>query len=215
MAKVHQDGRLLRRTSPEGVVETCVHDDRGLLVARHGPLGVLEQIVRDAEGRPIRIVDAEGLATEFAYDRQDHLVAAGSTGAVASWQHDAEGRVLRSVDAAGGVTTCRYNEQGLLAQVTNPAGQARILWWDPLARLVAEVGFDGVRRYFGYDADDRIVSVNVQERVTARYRWDAVGRLESRTDGDARRPPDQRAPLGRVRARGRAGPGGVDDPFRA
>jgi len=176
-------GRLLWTTSPEGVTHALRYDGRGLLAEVSGPLGVVASYARDAEGRVVEFSDATGAVRALGYDARGRLVEQRDPlGHAKRWQVDDEGRPLRVTDAAGGLTTYRYNAQGLLAQVNDPAGRQRLLWWDEQARLVAEVGFDGLRRYFEHDADDRITAVTTQEKRTRRYEWDASGRLTAVTN---------------------------------
>ena len=193
------EGRVVRITSAEGVVEIFAYDDRGLLRERSGPNGPIVRYDRDLEGRVVTSIDAEGSVRHFAYDPFGRLARTqDALGGTTAWQYDGEGRVVQMCDAGGGITAWTYNAQGLLAQVRNAVGQVRRLWWDEHARLVAEIGSDGVRRHFEHDADGRICRAVVQDGPEQRYEWNPIGQLLATTDESGRTIRLRRDGAGRV-----------------
>jgi RHS repeat-associated protein len=178
-------GRLLRVTSPEGVTERFRHSG-GQLAEIHGPAGIKAHYEHDDAGRIVKIRDAAGATRSLAYDEAGHVTELRDpSGAVWRWAYDDAGRLREVVDPVGDATRYRFNEQGLLAEVRDAMDRRRLLWWDDRARLVAELGFDGVQRRFGYDEDDRVTTVTTQDKRKQRHVWDAAGRLVAveRADG--------------------------------
>lgn len=170
--------RLLWETTPEGRTTRYSYDADGLLRSVTGPGGETTRYAYDDEGRLTAVIDALEARHAIAHDGEGRPVElTDPLGQVRRRSYDASGRLMAITDALGAQTTIKYNDLGLPALITNALGQTRRLLWDEQARLAADVGFDGVRRSYQYDADDRIVAVARQDRQLTRYRYDAAGRL--------------------------------------
>lgn len=147
---------------------------------------------RDAVGRPLEIIDANGVATALAWHPRGWLIArteaagipaAGTTridydavgqptrvtlpdGAWLAYTHDAAHRLTGINDAAGNAMTWSLDAFGnrTLENVTDPGGAIR--------RTVRRV----------YDPLNRLASVVLGEGETTAFRYDANGNVETRID---------------------------------
>ena len=188
-------GNLVEVTDPLGHATSYRYDALDRLIA-----------VTDADGRSVRYrYDALGRLTTVAGPDAPSL-----TEGVTGYDYDPEGRLLRRLDANGHDTKYAYDSAGRLTQVVPPLGFARDYrydvasnvtavvtsgsgdpaartvtnTYDSLDRLVArQVGPDGPRYAFGYDAAGRLTSL-ADPTGTETRSYDVEGALTEVTRGD-------------------------------
>jgi RHS repeat-associated protein len=116
-----------------------------------------------------RLVSQEGHGGRrrlWAYDPNDSVEQyTDFDGAVHRYEHGSWNKPVRRIDPLGNATRLRWTTQELVAEATDPGGCVSQYAWDRMGRLT------GVRR-------------NGVARET--YRYDAVGNLIEKRDGDGR-----------------------------
>ncbi len=192
------DSGLSRAIDSRGGVSEYQHDANALLMWQTSPEGRSTHYAYNAHNLLSRVTDAAGHRTDYAYDDEGRLLsvtdplghttqlAYSDTGLLTgltdplgqTWSRDYDdrGRLIQTRDPQGGVTRIAYNDQGLPARIVNALGQTRTLLWDEQARLAGEIGFDGSRRQFRYDSDDRLIAAKHHPH-SSQYRYDAAGRI--------------------------------------
>jgi len=190
-------GRLLTTTVIDPVT------GRSRTTARaYGPDGLVASI----DGPRTDVADV----TEFSYDNGDLAAVTNALGQRTTvTAHDPHGRPARIVDPNGRVTELRYDPRGRLVE-RRVDGLSTHLVYDPVGNLVQTLLADGSELRYGYDAANRLTSIEdalgnrieyaldpagnrVGERVRdpagalARTRnriYDALGRLTADTGGE-------------------------------
>ncbi|MFE8647293.1 hypothetical protein ACFX58_19625, partial [Sphingomonas sp. NCPPB 2930] len=153
----------------------------------------------DASGRLSRIVYPDGSQERYHYDARGAVAsvapqdAAGTaTGPAVSIIRDEAGRITARV-FGGASLRYAYDIAGRLQTLVNENGAETTFAYDPLDRLVREVGFDRRTLEHRYDAAGQLTST-VDAGVETRYRYDKAGRLTERLV-----PATERAPAHRLR----------------
>lgn len=162
-------GRRARVVYPNGLTLAVARDDAGREASRlaRGRAGeaLRLEVERDAAGLPAAIT-RDGVTTRFEHDAAGRLVRAGET----AYGYDADGHRV----AAGG-EAWSVDARGRL--VSAGAAEAQ---HDGAGRLVA-LGADR----FTWDGLGRLTRVARAGRPTVAYEYDPLGRLATRTVGEA------------------------------
>jgi RHS repeat-associated protein len=171
----NDQGQHTRESTPDGIlIEERAYDHDGLLIAEANGAGEGRQYFHDAEGRLVRVVDANGRQALYEYDAN----AAGQT------QADL---VRRETTFGGEVVDYFYDPRGLLTLARSSYGSQRSFAYDEVGRLVAATDERGFTRSFSYDSQHNLVSVTDPNGAVTRFTYDPLGRPISSTD-----------PLGRI-----------------
>jgi YD repeat-containing protein len=194
--------RVSSRTDPGGAVVAASYDssnriaeltsgDAKLTFDRSG-------FTRDELNRLTGYQDSFGNQVSYAYDSAGRL--SGITlpgGKTVSYEYDRAGRLSRVADWQGNFALYRYDAAGWPGSVSISGGPVTVYQYDTARRLRATVstGPDGapVAGYrYTLDANGNRTGVSAlepagtQPAVAAQsYRFDAVGRPESRADGES------------------------------
>ncbi|MFC0155850.1 DUF6531 domain-containing protein, partial [Xanthomonas dyei] len=133
----------------------------------------------DANGKPARVVDSNGMATDISYAPRGWLtskIVRSAPGGAASTQDR--------------VTTIKYDETGNVKQVIEPDGNAVTYGYDPAHRLTDITDDAGNNVHYVLDAagnrlteDVKDVSGNVKKTLTRVY--NKLGQLETQADASA------------------------------
>ena len=132
----------------------------------------------DPNGRPGRMVDANGLATDFSYDFAGRVLTRTVM-------------VSATVPALNPVTSFGYDAEGRLTSITSPETSALVLEYNPVGRLVAIRDTTGARIEYSYDAmgnrttDQTKDPAGVATRTVTRT-FDDVGRMLTEVLGAGR-----------------------------
>jgi RHS repeat-associated protein len=154
-------------------ITTFGYDAQGNLTSITNALGHTTEITaHDPHGRPLIIVDPNGVATGLAYD--------------------ARGRLLRRSVAPGApeeaITDYEYDAAGNLINVILPTGAGLTYTYDAARRLIAVEDSQGNRIDYTLDA----MGNRIEEKVTDPFggltrtqqrAWDSLNRLSSLTGG--------------------------------
>jgi RHS repeat-associated protein len=173
------DGSLIRKvSSPNGRTTTYEYDDLGRVTSLTDEDGRVETRAYDAAGRLTKLTGPDGRADVVEYDPEGRVVARTDLyGGGGRWEYDAMGRVTRMVDALGGGTEFLYDESGLLTLVRKEDGlRAVALEYDSTGRLVAQSGTLGTARY-EYDAAGRVTKTTDMNGGVLQRGYDAAGRV--------------------------------------
>ncbi|MFF1357691.1 DUF6531 domain-containing protein [Streptomyces sp. NPDC058297] len=194
------EGRLSRRTAPDGTSESWTYDGEGnctthtdamgglssyeythfdLLTARTGPDGVRYAFAHDHELRLTQVINPQGLTWSYEYDPAGRLISETDfDDRVLTYAHDTAGRLTSRTNALGQTITFERNELG---QTTRKDADGRVTTYaydltDQLAQATAPDASLTLLR----DRHGRLRSETVNGRVLT-YAYDELGRRTGRT----------------------------------
>jgi RHS repeat-associated protein len=209
-------GDRTSEADPLGETRTLAYDKDSRLVAMVSPRGNLEgaepaeyetTIERDPQGRPVKVTDPLGHATEDAYDGNGNIAsltdAEGHTttytyngddeetkiekpnGTTLETGYDGAGLVTSQTNGLGKTTTYVRNVLGQPVEVIDPLGRKTLEEFDAAGNLVALVDPAERNTSYTYDAADRLTEVGYSEESTpdASFEYDADGNLVAMSDG--------------------------------
>ncbi|MFF9675144.1 putative T7SS-secreted protein [Streptomyces eurythermus] len=194
------EGRLTRRTAPDGTKETWTYDGEGnctshadplggvtrfeythfdLLSARTGPDGVRYEFAHDTELRLTKVTNPQGLTWEYTYDPAGHLIRETDfDDRTLTYEYDAAGRLTARRNVLGEETTYDRNALGQVLSKTTPEGTTTYAY-DLTDQLAHATGPDGTTLTLLRDRHGRLRSETVDGR-TVTYTYDTLGRRTSR-----------------------------------
>ncbi|MER5510246.1 putative T7SS-secreted protein [Streptomyces sp. NPDC002766] len=194
------EGRLSRRTAPDGTTESWTYDGEGnctshtdaaggvtryeythfdLMSARTGPDGVRYEFDHDTELRLTKVTNPQGLTWSYGYDTAGRLVTETDfDDRAVSYDHDAAGQLTATTTASGEVV--RF-ERDVLGRVVrkDAAGAVTTYAYDTAGGLARAANPDAVLE-LRRDATGRLMSETVDGR-TLTHTYDGLGRRTSRT----------------------------------
>jgi RHS repeat-associated protein len=219
-----EDGNVTRRVGPDGSATTAGWDaqrrltewtDRTGRTARYGyrddlrtPVSITDAagtttIEVDDGDQPTRIVDPDGVATEFGWDADGELTSVrtaagriallrdaagvvvgldGPAGLTARWTVDGAGRVLQQTDANGNSYTFDRSPAGRPLSVVDPSGGRYEAERAPNGNVASVTDPLGSVLTFGYDSFGRTTSLTAPDGRTFAFGYDGLSRLTSLTD---------------------------------
>ncbi|MET0388888.1 MAG: DUF6531 domain-containing protein [Polyangiales bacterium] len=185
-------GNLCALRTHDGALWSWTYDRLGRLTSCSDPAGQTRQLVRDRLGRVVRVFEPDGLVRELAYDGEDRLVLLRDPQRSLALSYSSTGCMLSQREGSATIRFERDTEERLRA-IHDPVGRTHRFERDPRGHVVAEYAFDGVARRFERDAAGRVVTsmtaADSGETLTTRYGYDAANRLTSveHPDGEVER----------------------------
>ncbi|HEY8502812.1 MAG TPA: DUF6531 domain-containing protein, partial [Solirubrobacterales bacterium] len=209
-------GNRTSETDPLGNTATLGYDKASRLVAVVSPRGNAEgteasdyetTIERDPQGRPLKVTDPLGHATEYAYDANGNLAsktdAKGHTtkftynaanertkverpnGAVLETGYDGAGYVTSQTDANKQTTAYVRNVLEQPVEVVDPLGRKTSEEFDDAGSLVKLVDPAERTTTYSYDDADRLTGIDYSDTGTADagFEYDADGNVVAMADG--------------------------------
>jgi RHS repeat-associated protein len=206
------DGRLLSVDGPRTDVNDITrfgYDVQGNLISVTNALGHVTRITaHDASGRPLTIIDPNGVTTELHYDPRGRLLSQDLNGAVTTFDYDGAGNLVTLHLPEGGVLTYTYDAAHRLIGIEdalgntieytlNPAGhrihtdvydpQGSLVrtherTYDRLSRLHSHQDGEGELGRYGYDANDNLTTVTDATGEITQYAYDGLNRLMEAID---------------------------------
>ncbi len=209
-------GNRTSETDPLGNTATLGYDGASRLVSVVSPRGNAEgaeasdyetTIERDPQGRPLKVTDPLGHATEYAYDANGNLASKTDAkghatkftynaanertkvekpnGAVLETGYDGAGYVTSQTDANGHATTYVRNVLEQPVEVVDPLGRKTSEEFDDAGNLVKLVDPAKRTTTYSYDDADRLVGVDYSDAGTAdaTFGYDADGNVVAMSDG--------------------------------
>ncbi len=190
-------GRLVAITDPGEGVTRYERNARGLPTRRIDALGHSVTFVYDTAHRLAQLVNENGEAYRFGYDRNDNLVAeTGLDGTVKRIEHDARGLAVQVTDAAGDPdAVTQHLERDALGRLTlkQVRGRSTLFRYDQTGQLLQAELFsdDGKHRVvhdrlqFGYGPRGEPVTES-GHLGTLQHRYDELGNRCATTLPDGR-----------------------------
>ncbi len=212
------EGLLASVDGPRTDVEdmtTYAYDAQGNRIRSTNALGQVTAIpVYDAHGRPLELLDPNGVRTTLTYDPRGRLrsrtVGAGLDAATTGFDYDAVGNLKRITLPDGGYLDYAYDAAHRLTAVEDSLGnriaytlneqgqrtQQRVLdpdvilthtqqqVYDTLGRLRKTIGAYGHETSYGYDANGNRIATTDALNRTTTAAFDALDRLIRQTDAD-------------------------------
>ena len=195
----NQHGQILTATGPRTDVSELTtytyyaNDDadlgkRGNVATITNALGHVTRIsTYDAIGRPLTIIDPNGLTTTLAYDARGRITSRTVGSEITTYQYDGVGQLttLTLPDSSSLIYT--YDAAHRLTSISDDLGNAIAYTLDALGNRIREEVRDGGRqltrnRTRAYDALNRLAQdIGGQGQVTG-YAYDANGNLTGITD---------------------------------
>jgi RHS repeat-associated protein len=181
-------------TDPLGHVTTLTYDDNGNLESQTDPLGHEQSWTYDASNNLLTSTDGNGHTTTLTYNAMDQITSVTSaSGGEATYSYDSAGDLASSVDPRGNVsgatassfTSTYAYSAGLLASVTNPAGDRESFTYTAMGFPATATGAAGHVTSYGYNGQQQLASVTGPDGGVTDYGYDAAGNLTSRTDPDS------------------------------
>jgi RHS repeat-associated protein len=134
--------------------------------------------------KPLKIVDAEGVETNYSYDSKGRVTQ--------------ERVVLRDQRGSSSfVTTYVYDDQANSVTITDPFGNIRVQTFNAQKLMVTE-SINGVSVTYKYDNLDRLEAVHYADGTRESVSYDALGRPITYTDREGRVYRQEFDALGRV-----------------
>ena len=197
--RLHYDelGRLASLTDPAGHRTSYERNLRGLPTRRTNAIGRSVEFIYDAAQRLVRLVNENGQAYRFGYDRNDNLnEEVGLDGTVRHIEHDARGLPVKVIDAAGEADALTLRmERDPLGRMTikHARGRSTLYRYDQIGQLLqAELFNDNGRSrtvhdklLFTYSRRGELLS-ETGHMGTLAHRYDELGNRCATTLPDGR-----------------------------
>ncbi|MFD3941437.1 putative T7SS-secreted protein [Streptomyces sp. NPDC058579] len=194
------EGRVSRRTAPDGTVETWTYDGEGnclthtdamgattrfeytdfdLLTSRTTPDGVRYEFTHDSNLRLTRVTNPQALTWDYTYDDAGRLLSETDFDArTLSYAYDAAGRLTSRTNALDQIVGFEHNALGQVVR-KDAAGAVTTYEYDVFDELAEATGPDATLTQLR-DRYGRLVSETVNGR-TLSFTHDGVGRRVGRT----------------------------------
>ncbi len=203
-----ETGLVKMITDPVGNATVYVHKDGQLRSVVKASRSVTSYYY-DELGRPTVIENERGKRTYLQYDNDHNLIEMSFPGgATARWEYDAWGHCTIVVNPEGQTQGFTYDALGRVVRIRNYDGNKVQFRYDAYREVVyaednnRKMKFEytplgsitmmeenGVRVYYNYDTEDRMVSLINEKREVYRFRYDHRGKVVEETgfDGGVRR----------------------------
>jgi RHS repeat-associated protein len=212
----NEQGDRIASADPEGNTRSFEYDESSRLEAIISPRGNAEgaevaeytiTIERDQQGRPLKVIDPLGHASEYAYDANGNLEkrtnANGHTtkytynadnertkvekpnGAILETGYDGAGNVTSQTDGNKKTTTYVRNALGQPVEVVDPLSRKTIEEFDDAGNLKAMNDPAERKTSYAYDKADRLIGIDYssEARPDVDLEYDANGNVTSMVDG--------------------------------
>lgn len=173
-------GNLASITTPNGAATYFAHDRRGRLVAVTDPTGNVQRRYLDELDRVVRVDEPQGNVRSFTHDAEGNVTHIKDQHEEVQFTYQGMNRIASRAQA-GTTVGFEYDTEERLTAVRNEHGHVVRLVLDAVGNVVEEIGFDGLRRAYAYDAEGRVVRTqrppNAQGSRHCEYEYDPVGRM--------------------------------------
>jgi RHS repeat-associated protein len=171
------DGRQTSRTDPRAVPVSNSYDAASELTRVTFPGGTTAYGY-DADGRRTSMTDPTGTTTT-GYDPAGRVRSVASSGGTLQYGYDAAGRRTSMTLSGSRTTQYVYDPAGRLSQLTDWTGGITQIGYTPDSLQAALTEPNGVAATYGYDAADRLRSIQAAHSGTPlasfTYTLDAAG----------------------------------------
>ncbi len=185
------------------------YDAQGNRTSTTNALGHVTQITaHDASGRPLTIIDPNGVITQLTYDARGRLLTRTTDGQTTTMEYDGVGNVTRITQPDGSYINYEYDPAHRLIgisdilgnriqytldnagnrtqeQVFDPASQltrTHSSVFDELSRMIQDIGAANQTSTFGYDPNGNQTGSTDANSNSTTQAFDALNRLTGTTD---------------------------------
>ena len=197
--QVDADERVTAVITHGSVTVRYEHDAIGRLLAALAPDGRSTRVRYDAVGRVTHFTDGAGNTTEYRYDDGQSQPSAriDPLGQAMNYAYDSERNLVALVNAKGERHTLAYDRDELLVEETGFVGRVQRYQYDPAGQLVRhlQIGASAASTdsaepswhstAFERDPLGRLLTKHLHDGASARYAYDAAGRLLSAATADS------------------------------
>lgn len=174
------------RTDVSDITSFTYHSN-GDLASISNALGHSNQYTQyDANGRPLTMVDANGITTSMTYDAMGQVISTTTAGYTTSYEYDAMGQLLKITEPGNITTHYAYNGARQLTSITDGSGNQIAYSYDNMNNVTnIEVKDDSGALFASqsrqYDNLNRLSNLVDGLNHTISYSYDNVGNLISTT----------------------------------
>lgn len=175
-------GQILTATNPKGQTTTYTYAG-GYLTDIQGPVSASKvHFGYDGAGRVSAVTDSEGRTVQTSYDNLDRPVQVTyPDGTYESFTYSILD-LVKTRDRKGLITVMSYNPLRQMTDVLDSLGRKTHFDWCACGSLEAMTDPAGSTTTWFRDVEGRVLNKVYADRTQASYAYDAVGRLQSRTD---------------------------------
>ncbi len=153
------DGNRLTATDANGKVTSYTHDARGNVLTITDTKGRVTAMTYDAHDNLLTITNSDAKTVTYTYDANNRVTSIKNPfNQSTSYTYNANGQVTTAVDPKNGVTTYSYTN-GMLASITNPAGDITGYAYDTAGRVTGITNPAGKTSTMEYDALGNLVKI--------------------------------------------------------
>ena len=201
-------GNVVQVTHPDGAVQRFTYDARDNLLTASDPLGRTTTYTYDAADNRTSATDPAGQITRATYGPQRRITTiTDPRGNVTSSEYDTAGNLLAITDPLGQVSRLAY-ENGLPTSFTDALGQRTLYGYDTSGNLIRETDPQGHAVTYARDANGNVASQTTTrttaagaiETLTARFEYDALGRVTKAIQPDGSSIQTSYNPIGKPAA---------------
>jgi RHS repeat-associated protein len=185
-AKVSYDGNLkpIKLVDRRGSETSYDYDLANQLIEVDRPEGESWEFGYDSRGNRSSMVDPRGNETTYAYDLLNRMIEADEPLAVVTeYGYDAGGNLTSVTDPRGNTTGYDYDKLGRLTEIAQPLEKKTNFTYDSASNELTRTTAAGSLEY-GYDAANRLVSIEGEEATLRSFGYDPAGRLVAATDAE-------------------------------
>lgn len=170
-------------------VTTYAYDSHGNLNAITNALGQATDIsAHDGAGRPLNLVDANGVITQLQYDARGRLTSTTTDGKQTLLTYDAAGNLQRITAPDGGFLDYGYDAASRLTSIKDALGNTQEYTLDARGnhtetRIKDAAGVLRNTQRAVYDDLDRVLqAIGSQASQVTRFAYDSLGNIHTQTD---------------------------------
>lgn len=149
---------LTKLKYPNGALEQYEYDDEGNCIRTVNPLGA-EQIMDYDEGnRLIKFAASDGKVAQMKYNAYDDVIWIKDNDREVSFTYTALGS-LESRKEQNRCIKMKYDTEEQLVEVENEIGEKYLYEYDPAGNVIAEIGYDDVRKAYSYSPGGKLIGL--------------------------------------------------------
>jgi RHS repeat-associated protein len=171
-----EDNNLTSLILPDNTKATWIYDEWGRCIKNINPETQSQSFQFDALDRLTEIRKYDGNKVKLTYNAYGEVIYAKDAQQRLKFEYTPLGNLL-SREANGSRVTFNYDTEERLTSVSNEYHEMYWFAYDKKGRLIKEVGFDGLVRYYTRDRSGKIIKVIRPGSRHSEYEYDLGGRL--------------------------------------